>query len=617
MLLAKYLIIYLVTIAVVLLRFTPGQTQQEQLSKEVVLKFLPNPIDAYMVALLDLRAQSVTDQPFFRYVWIENGDVERAKVQSMILNMVGRGTTILRPEPLGKDKLLVLRIDLRHYAPKVNDLSEWITLWEDLQFDPRFNLLITKGILTALISSSPHWKGKGWIRRKAWIKKVVSPYVFSDGQTYDYKWQQWQSSKLESFSFADLKTDIKDIELIRISAPYIDLSVRSELEHLTNSQAPLVTDSYLTYRLTSTIQDKGVYADIYGGRYYQFAGIRKGAKKGTDEDVLLEQLGVGNVEKGITAKKIFEQLRSDQRVAVFRSSVTGMPRQMEFFRTLTGRLDIASGLISFSHDLKHQNIDIDTHPIMNLLDFKDEAREVIWERQNGLHGYALFNGKGELQDEVPPDIANDHTIPAPHPKRLQGAISCISCHEADGSDGWKRVTNDVKTLVKKTDIFGDVGRKNDAISDTLDRLAGLYQGDPERALQRSRDDYALATLKATGPWKESKAQTDVVKITARKLVKIWRDYWYDMVDAHKALLELGIETDTKSSLQVLNNLLKPDLRAVVPIPEVGQLLVPEDPRIAALRAGLSISRSDWDLVYSFAADRAKIALTQLRKEGPK
>ena len=33
--------------------------------------------------------------------------------------------------------------------------------------------------------------------------------------------------------------------------------------------------------------------------------------------------------------------------------------------------------------------------------------------------------------------------------------------------------------------------------------------------------------------------------------------------------------------------------------------IPEDPRIAALRAGLGIPRSDWALSYSFAAERVR------------
>ncbi len=560
------------------------------------IKLVSHPNQAVSLALLDLKSIPDYDKPYIRYLWVADNDPNSAKMLSFAINTISRSPTIIRPLPLQKDKILLLRLDLRHYAPRDYDLKEWLSLWEDFQFDPRFSLLITKGALNTFIRGLKGTEGKGWVY--GWHIKNVPPFEHK-GETHTQKWVK------ESIFRGLSDLDLDNVDMIRLPSPGIDYQSISALYGYTNSQAPIIDSNYFLFRATSSIQDKGTYSIVYGGRYYQLAGIKKGAKKGTDEDVLLEDLGVGSVKNGITAKVIFEKLRSDQRAAIFRSGVTGSPRQMEFFRTLSSRLDIGSGLISITHDLKNQDIDIDTHPIANLLDFKDAAREVIWERQNGLHGYALFNGAGTLQDEAPPDVVKDHTIPSPFTARLQSSISCISCHETEGSDGWKRVTNDVKTLVgkNKADIFGDVSREKNSIQDTLDRLAGLYQGDPERALSRGRDDYALAVLKATGPWKESKSQTDIIKLTSTKLVHNWRAYWYDLISPRQALLELGIETEEKNATKVLNILLKPELRAGVPIPYLGDVIIPEDPRLAALKAGLSINRSDWDLAYSFALER--------------
>jgi hypothetical protein len=244
-----------------------------------------------------------------------------------------------------------------------------------------------------------------------------------------------------------------------------------------------------------------------------------------------------------------------------------------------------------THDLRAEDIDIGTHPVMNLLNFKDAAREVIFERTNGLHGFALFDGKGKRQDEVPPDIAADHSVPSPHATRLQPAIGCLRCHGKDS--GWRVVHNDAKKLLGGLlDVFP--ARK----ADEIDRLAGLYAGDVERKLlPRARDDYNQAILRATGPFKKGKAdQTEIARMTAEGLADLWKSYWYDTVDAQQVLTDLGIKSDPKTAAKTLRDTLPP-IKLIV------EGRIPEDPRIAALMIGLAVNRSDYDLVYSFIASR--------------
>lgn len=532
--------------------------------------------DVLSLAIADCQQFSVSDRQFLRYLWVSDSDPESAKALSLAVNILSRGSLIRRPVPVGYGKLLILRIDTRHYAPKAKDL-DWLTTWEKLQFDPRFNVLLTKGTAKFGALLFPDWHGTREIVEER-IEKVKDLWpggpddngeVFPKGTPYFLE-KVVKTKRKVTFGIKDIQ------DVVRVPQPLLADKL-AELQSLTGSQAGLVSDRYFLFRSLSTVEDTGVFKDIWGGLYYQFAGIKTGSKKGTDEDVLFEKLGVGNVADGVTAAKIFEALRSDQRAAMLRSKVTGSPRRIDFFRTLAGRLDTTQSLIAVTHDLRTRDIDIDQHPIANLLQFKDAARETIFEMPNGLHGYALFDGNGKRQDEAPPDVAVDHSIPAPHVRRLQGAISCISCHEAQGADGWIPFTNDVKTLTKKLDIFGDLSKGSNDIADTLDRLAGLYQGNPERALVKARDDYAAAVLRATGPWKGSISQTDVVKLSGEKIIKMYRQYVYDLVDKDRAVLELGGNFTQKRGI--------------------------EDPRIGPLLAGLSISRFDFDLVYGFLYGR--------------
>lgn len=529
-------------------------------------------------AVKDLSGIPIDDRCFIRYIDIRTEDHEDMQATSLTMNYLNRETIIVRPVPVIKDSLL--RVDLRYYAPE-KYLQEFINTWEKLQYDPKFSLLLTKDTLKFVTGIDLSKYGK-----KVDTVIDVPAYRHTDGKTYTQKWG----------------TKIIYPDVVRQIPEHIDKKLWVFLVDNTGSQAPIVSHKYFITRALTTKQDKAVFKEIYGGLYYEFAGIKRGFKKGTDEDNFLESLGIGNVEKGLTAKKIFDNLRSDQRVAVFRSNVSGRTRRADVLKTLYSR--DGESIVIFTHDTKAQNIDIGQHAIMNLIDFKDDAREVIYVKQTGLHGFVLFNGKGELQDEVPNDVATDSTIPAPYNNILQPAIGCIRCHASEG--GWRLLKNDVKLLLKDLlDVFNDTSGHNYQKNDQIKRLAGLYAGDPEfKILPRSRDDYASAIQLATGPWNKSKNQVDITKYASDRIAKIFNEYNYNLIGAKEALLELGVKgIDKLKTSKEYRKKLRELLPPVKIITSEG--FIPEDPRIGALMVGLEITRTDWDLVYGFAADRLK------------
>ena len=514
------------------------------------------------------------DRQYARYIWVTPDEEDFAEVTQALshaVNSVSNTAVIRRPVPLGKDKLLILRVDVRDYSD--GRTEEFIGAWEELKFDPRFNLLLTKDTLK-FATEAPEFPK---VRKKV----KVPPYVAEDGKTYDYKYV----------------TETSKEDVVRVVGEHLDPKNVTVLVDATRSQAPIVSHPYFVTRALTAVKDRGLFKTVYGGLYYDLLVIKRGFEKGTDEDNLLERLGIGNVAAGVTAEKVFDKLRSDQRVAVFRSGVTGRPRRVDFLKTLASR--DSQSLYVTTHDLKAQDIDIGQHPIMNLLKFKDAAREAIWELPNGLLGYVLFDGNGTLQDEVPPDVAADTTIPAPYGTRLQPAISCIRCHKT--TRGWQPVKNDVKQLLSKfLDVFDDAAKKRQ--DEAVVRIAGLYAGDPEfKLLPRGRDDYSSAVLRATGPWKKSKDQTDIAERVSDKLREIYARHNYRLIGASDALSDLGV-TDVKEEDAPAK------LREVLPpVPIFDGGFIREDPRIGALMSGLSINRVDWDLVYAFAAARKQRA----------
>jgi len=520
------------------------------------------------LAVKDILSIPIHDRQFMRYVWIEDESKELLQATSLTMNYLSRSSLIARPVPVDAS---LARVDLRQYVARDAELGDLRRAWSELRFDPSFSLLLTKDTLAFSKAIIPV------VKVKEQVLVDCPPYKEGD-QTFTQKWV-WQDKEVN---------EIKE-GVLQVVSPHLNQKAFAILAQETGSLAPIVNARYFIVRSLSTIQDKGVYKTIYGGLYYDFIGLKTNNAKGTDEDNLFESLGVGDVKSGITAEKVFERLRSDQRVAMFKSGVTGRPRRADFLRTLAG-LDSQS-IISVTHDLRHEDVDIGVHPVMNLLKFKDAARETIFEKSNGLHGFALFDGNGKRQDEVPPDIAVDHTVPAPHSTRLQAAIGCIRCHAKEG--GWRFCRNDAKSLLGNLlDIFPE--RNIDDVS----RLSGLYAGDVERKLlPRGRDDYASAILRATGPWKAARAdQTDTVQVSGQYLSSVFQQYWYDEIDASRALIALGHQPDGANSAKKLRALLPP-------VNLIVNGRVPEDPRIAALLVGITVMRPDFDLTYSFMATR--------------
>jgi hypothetical protein len=318
---------------------------------------------------------------------------------------------------------------------------------------------------------------------------------------------------------------------------------------------------------------------LNGGIYYKLLGLERNPAQGTAQDAFFAKFGYDPVAVA--------KLRADQRVAMFKSKVTGRPRRVDFFRGQGVRPDSGTGLGTITFDIAEEDVGPDFDPIRNLLVFKDRAREVIVERANGLHAFALFNDKGELQESAPDKVVKDHTIPVPYPARLQPAISCLRCHGP--FDGWQPAPNDVKLMLAGyLNVFDDLADKKGIIPDTLDRLAGLYAGDLSKALRRGRDDYSDAVYVVTG------GQT--VPQAAANIAAVFLDYNYTDVDAAMACRELGYSVPADKAIYYLNVILPPLAKDIVGI-------APEDPILGALKVGLKVQRYQWESVYADAAFR--------------
>lgn len=555
----------------------------DDLSKEIsvpkkekeVLKRLLTPNEINSLVLQDLLTLTPAQALTTRYIWNQNPSSQNVQSVSITLNRISRSVSIFRPVPLSDNRLV--RFDISQLSFDIDtDLKEIIEIWEQLRFDPNFNLLLTQDALKVIFTTP----------KESWPKAIVR-----------------NENQFETF----LLDDVAQTDVIRVLPDHLDPKIALAIQSLTCSSAPVVSKEYFETRVLASIKGKDVYKTVWGGLYYDFKGIKKSTKKGqTDLEKLQEDVGA-------TGKR-----SADQRVAMFESGVTGKPRAITFLPATNLRVGDGQSAIVITNDVRDDSID-SSQNAMQTLDpktFKPDGFEVIFQGANGINCYALFNGKGELVEEVPQEIASDTTVPKQYTKRLQAAMSCIRCHEATGNDGWHPVTNDVQTLVNRgLDVFGDVSKRNQTISRTLQDLGSQYKGNPEKFIRNARWNYQAAILESGGAWIGS-APNDVLKVSSGKLRDDVNEYWYGRVTPEKALKRLGflvVDNTVKGeqALQFLQRLLKPDVDSKV----FG--IQPEDVRIGALLLDMPISQQEFGFIYSFAQSRANKELKGILEKGSK
>ena len=339
-------------------------------------------------------------------------------------------------------------------------------------------------------------------------------------------------------------------------------------------------------KVSSTLKD---------GKYYQFAGIETKPSDGTAFEAFLRKIG-------IDPKLLFNSSGRNSS-GMFRSGVTGKPRRIDLFRNTVVPPTAGTGLTAITFDQNDDQQEAARDPIRNLSKFAFAGQEVIAEKPNGLHWFALFDNEGNLVASVPDNIATDALIPNPHTKRLHSMISCVRCHGIGKDDGWKPFTNEVQILLSGDgpDVLDDLSSAK-SIPATLLDLAQRYRGRPETPLILARNTYSDMVFRLTKGMSVAQA--------AEGIGEVYKRYYYDMVNPQVAAAELGyLVTEDEPvegapphrlyprSVEILKILLPP-------LPPADDGISPEDPMIAALKRGLAINRNQWEEVFTDAALRA-------------
>lgn len=294
--------------------------------------------------------------------------------------------------------------------------------------------------------------------------------------------------------------------------------------------------------------------------YYKFKGYD--TLVGTERKRLTQDefLGLYGVDLEISDK-----LGGTEFVGMNVSGVTNKPRRGVFAYGRATKVSAGLPLAVVTQDISDDDVDVDQHPLLNLLDFQFAATEILVVEPAGTIAYAIFDANGVLQDEVPPNIARDHTIPAPFTDRLRPALSCIICHAPFNQ--WQPMPNEVQLVLPTVDFLNERERH---------KLFSLYSGDLGPALERARDDHEKMTIRMVN---FSLPGSGYAKRVGETLKEVTYRYFYSNVDAKEAMRTLGSDKEFKEVFQT-----------------VGLI----HPTILYLLEGRSVTRTDWERVYPSA-----------------
>lgn len=567
-----------------------------------------------------------------RYLAIQDGDPDSTRTTNYTLNLDSRSRKIRYGTPLADYRLL--RVDLSHFFPDHRDLEDALKTWEELAFDPLFSLLITRDTIDFI-------KLPGVVveRRAPGTVRTEDRVVDHPGGDYRYPDDSGRVSRdVPAGRYTvHLRFNVPgkkiDADLLRHNGQHLVPSLIVALQDLLGTQAPVVDHRYFKFRALSQIQDfeqgkdSQLYQLLWGGLYYRFNGVKKSDDKGvTDEAKFFRDFLRVHVGQPKNAQDLFLRIDADQRAMIAHSDITGSPRIIVEFPVEVERIGGNRAYISI--DVRDQDVDQGDRGFKNARKPRVKGQEAIVPKDNGLRLCLALNGNGDLVDEVPFQIASDRSVPTPGHTRLQPGKSCIFCHQTDGSDFNKPFRSVAKVLFGrrgKVDVFGELSaRRREFDPDTFDLLDAQYLGDFRKNQSRDRDDTAEVTLAAAslGPdaigWpKSEKAGADVCQLAAKHLEQEYNGYRYKLVDARQALLECGFVVPRDRAVFILNLLLQPDGRSEL----FGGVLggnadvIPEDPTLALLLAGESVTRFDFALSYSFLKERIDRRVSEFHSVG--
>ena len=558
--------------------------------------YLPLPHELVQAAAADMQALPLEDQPHQQYFSFRDPDSDYRLPFNVTLNLaVNRGSLQLQATPVGS---YLVRIDKRQWLPRQNNVERELRLTPPREnFDRILNSYVDETYtVDAADDQVDVIVTVGAVPLKSRDRVLVeipaghSIRVLGRQVLGGIKWLKTSHAGRVGFVRADQCRSSRGP--VPVPALHITQDARASEAYqymvtMTGVASPIVdAERWTVFSLRQTA----------GGLYYRLVGAEDGNRRLTQKEI--------ERQYGVDAAASLD-FRSTNGIGMWRATPTGSARRILVNTGIAVNPALGVGVNAVTEDRFKGDEQVDAHPIFNLLPdggFVPQGKEALFTKPNGLWAAYLFNGKGELVDAAPGNLASDRTIPSPHVTELEPAISCIRCHAAD--DGWPAAPNSVAKLLargkdgRRLSVVGDVTQLHDGRSaaEVLNEIASLYQGDASVALRAARDTFHMACKNMTrGPDGEGLGAKDACEAIGMA----FNAYAYDPITPQAALRELGISVgDDATAVVYLNRLLPP-------LPD-GR----EDPTITTIKRfdpndlTFVISRQVWAQVYPATLHRA-------------
>lgn len=448
---------------------------------------LIGPREATRRAAADIRSLDAEDHFYTRYYWFPEPSALKVATARYAINTAVSHAEALYPGVLvGGDQ--VLRVDLRELLPDPKDLARFLAIERKLALTEPYHHIpnLSRGSKDGLL----------------YTKVKCKPYVWpEDGKTY-------------RFQVVPLATDFSQF------AKHTGLSDMATLYEFTGSNMPICRADWFQTLILTTLtvgRTKGVYYELRG-----FNGL--------NQEQIFALLGANEADS--------QNLGGDARSAIFWSGVTDRQRRMDAFAIRGVRLTSGFPIITVSHDIALADVDPEQDPLLNILNVKDSAREVIAVSKNGMLVAVLFNGQGVLQEVVPDQIAHDSTVQSPSPRTLVPIISCLACHNPH--DGFIPHGNDVRDLYFQYRRLGknqqaqfEDDLNEDNRFEALDKAYGLYKGELNNVYVMAQAMHATATAELTGRFTPAEIGAE--------LVRTRNEYQYGRWDNLRMMRDIGLD----------------------------------------------------------------------------
>lgn len=554
-----------------------GQHPQRQLRAVPI----PTPADAVQLAAADALQLAPEDRPFQTYFLTYDRSKEFYGAFSYVLNSsVGHSSILYQPDIASGGWLI--RVDRRRLWPRTEDFVALDAEFQKLgKIEPYFH---TQGVIA---QEQVEFK-EVQVKTGRQVQQVFTRNGRRFTQLVDEVVTEQQAvPKTSTVVATGSEFSLHLLGKAAAEAPIIVLSRATATPGLALNANPIMRADWFMFIVSSTLAEEN-------GRYYEFRRIQDSQGGKTAEQLWLETQGV-NYE-------VIKNLRSDQRIAKWRSNITGKPRAVEYFFTTAARPSVGPVGVALTRDYFVGKVDSAAHTLRNLLNYKFDGTEAMGFLPNGMMSFVLFEGNGALTRSAPDKLVSDRTVPSPHQTLLQAPISCYRCHGT--TDMWMEATNDIYALSKGKfglNVFDDQSSNTDPL-DTMDRLVGLYAGEMDEFLTSVRNTHAKATFILTNGMQ--------IPDVAKKIGEVYGSYRYNAVTPQVACLELGWVVSEEDAVAHLN--------LVLPVlPKNRNGIHTESVVIGTLRAWtpqrpLFVNRDDWEQEYADAMLRVQTQAVRMQ-----